>query len=440
MSAARSPLAARNGEVSSASVVKFAAGTADKPAPRAAPARGLNVVPSFSVLSSGLPSTIIAEELILKGAKKKPVGGQTMETFYKSITHLHFANQRLLDDVAAITLCSNLRVLYVYENRLTTLRGLGGLQRLTHLYAQDNHIESLDDFEAPPNLEQLHLTGNRLRLIGGLETCTALQELHVGGQKLLAPPAASRSEEELEPLEEPADAEAYEAAKAAAKAPASAADAAALSFEPASLMAIAPTLVKLVASNSRVDDDALEPLVVLQGLTSLDLRGNRLASIGRLQQFLLRMPRLGSLQLCDNPLCEAPKMRERLIVAAAALAEVDGRPVKPNERAFLESLAAKQTSAGGDGSRSGSGGSGGGGGGGGVMVGSSRQSSAHRNRGREQQLGVSIPSAQSYDLGPRAGLLLGEPPAGFYEEQHMPVSLTLGNGSRRPWARSPAFN
>ena len=170
-SAARSPLAARNGDVSSASVVKFAAGTADKPAPKAAPARGLNVVPSFSVMSSGLPSSIMAEELILKGAKKKPVGGQTMDTFYKSITHLHFANQRLLEDVAAITLCSNLRVLYVYENRLTTLRGLGGLQRLTHLYAQENHIESLDDFEAPPALLQLHLTGNRLRTIGGLELC-----------------------------------------------------------------------------------------------------------------------------------------------------------------------------------------------------------------------------------------------------------------------------
>ena len=428
-SAARSPLAARNGDVSSASVVKFAAGTADKPAPKAPPARGLNVVPSFSVMSSGLPSSIMAEELILKGAKKKPVGGQTMDTFYKSITHLHFANQRLLEDVAAITLCSNLRVLYVYENRLTTLRGLGGLQRLTHLYAQENHIESLDDFEAPPNLEQLHLTGNRLRLIGGLETCTCLQELHVGSQKLLVSPAGTQGQGELEPIEEPADAQAYEAAKAkATDAPP------ALTFEPASLMAIAPTLVKLIASNSRIDDDALEPLVVLQGLTSLDLRANNLASIGRLQQFLLRMPRLGSLKISDNPLCEAPKMRERLIVAAAALAELDGRPVKPNERAFIESLAAKQNGAG---SRSGSAGSGGGDG---VMVGSSRQTSSHRNRGQAQQLGVSIPSAQSYDLGPRAGLLLGEPPAGFYEDQHMPVSLTLGNGSRRPWARSPAFN
>ena len=73
----------------------------------------------------------------------------------------------------------------------------------------------------------------------------------------------------------------------------------------------------------------------------------------------------------------------------------------------------------------------------------SRQGSAQHgkpNRGRPQQLGVSIPSAQSFDLGPRAGLLLGEPPAGFYEDTHQPVSLTLGNGSRRPWARSPAFN
>ena len=169
--------------------------------------RGLNVVPSFSVLSSGLNLEVAAEELILKGARKKPVGGQTMTTFYNSITHLHFQNKRLLNDVAAITLCANLRVLYVYENRLTTLRGLGALQRLTHLYAQDNEIESLEDFEAPPMLEQLHLTGNRLTLVGGLEQCMNLQELHVGRQKVGAPapkpPAAAESD--LEPLDEGSD-------------------------------------------------------------------------------------------------------------------------------------------------------------------------------------------------------------------------------------------
>ena len=179
------PLADRsNMNMRSSSIVTFNEAKAAAKAEKEKKPKGLNVVPSFSVMSSGMPQEVIAEELIKKGSKKKPVGGQTIDTFFKSITHLHFANKRLLGDIAAITICSNLRVLYVYENRLTTLRGLGGLVHLTHLYAQDNRIESLHDFECPPNLQQLHLGGNKLSVIGGLETCRCLQELHVGSQKL----------------------------------------------------------------------------------------------------------------------------------------------------------------------------------------------------------------------------------------------------------------
>ena len=179
-----------------------------------------------------------------------------------------------------------------------------------------------------------------------------------------------------------------------------------LAIEPPSLYAIAPTLRKLVVANARLDDDALEPLVVLQGLTTLDVRANRLASIARLQQLLLRLPSLESLHLAANPLCDAPKTRERLIVAAPRLAEVDGKAVKPNERAFLHSLAARQSlSASGKATPEPPSGDDA------FAIGAnfggkraSRQSSAG-NRGRPQQLGVSIPSAQSYNLGPRAGLV-----------------------------------
>lgn len=431
------PLRTQNGQpVASASGVTFKSGSNPSAGKSAAPRRGLNAVPSFSVLSSGLPLDVTAEELIMKGAKKKPVGAGTIQTFYNSITHLHFANQKLLGDVAAVALCTNLRVLYVYDNRLTTLRGLGGLQRLTHLYAQDNRIESLHDFEAPPNLQQLHLTGNLLQGIGGLETCIALQELHVGSQKTPASAASPDSDmpagtADLLILEEPAEGATDEELKAKAMAAVAAAEeeaaaGAPMQIEPASLMAIAPTLQKLVIAHSRIDDDALEPLIVLQSLTSLDVRHNNLEHIGRLQQFLLRMPDLQSLQIAHNPLAEAPKLRERLIVAAPRLAEVDSKAVKPNERAFLQSLAARQGAAA---AASGIPG---------AAADAMRETSGARNRGRPQQLGVSIPSAQSFDLGPRAGLILGEPPAGFYEETHQPVSLGLNSGNRRPWARNPA--
>merc|ERR1719478_1535317 len=103
------------------------------------------------------------------------------------------------------------------------------------------------------------------------------------------------------------------------------------------------------------------------------------------------------------------------------LEEIDGKPIKQNERAFLQNLAQRQSQ---PPSQAPS------------QMGSRKGSSKDFNRGRPQQLGVSIPSAQSYDLGPRAGLLLGEPPAGYFEETHQPISLGLNAGNRRPWARN----
>lgn len=398
----------------------------------------------------------------MRGTKKRPVAGQTIDIFFSSLTHLRLNGLKLVGDVSAITPCKQLRVLYVYDNRLTSLSGLGGLVRLTHLYAQDNRVETLEDFEAPPALQQLHLTNNRLSVIGGLEGCTCLEELHVGGQRpverleVVSPTSSASSgsdkegalpEESSSPpavQQEGSERDGSEQESTSAPSPASSSAITGpppMSIEPASLLAISQTLRKLVASSGRIDDDALEPFVMLQALTSLDVHANHLESIGRLQQILLRLPSLTSLCIRDNPLVLAPKLRERVIVAARGLADLDGKPIKPNERAFLEQLAHRQTASA-QGSRDGAEGGGGadafgGSGSGGGRGGGTRGRISSANRGRPQQLGVSIPSAQSFDLGRNAGLLLGEPPAGFYDDEHRPVSLTLQKGTSRPWGRAP---
>jgi hypothetical protein len=411
---------------------------------------------SSSLMSSGsaMPSAVVSEMLIMRGTKKRPVAGQTIDTFFNSLTHLRLNGLKLTGDVAAITPCKQLRVLYVYDNRLTSLGGLGGLVRLTHLYAQDNRIESLDDFEAPPALQQLHIANNRLSVIGGLEGCTCLEELHIGGQRpverleVVSPTSSASGESDKDgSSSSPAsgkpggdvadDGEAGSDSGTSAPSPAPSAASSGpppLSIEPASLLAISQTLRKLVASGGRIDDDALEPFVMLQALVSLDVHANRLESIGRLQQVLLRLPGLASLRIRDNPLMLAPKLRERVIVAAQRLADLDGKPIQSNERAFLEQLAHRQ-SVSAQGARGG-GGEGGAEGGSGIGR-DPRARTSSANRGRPQQLGVSIPSAQSYDLGRSAGLLMGEPPAGFYDDEHRPVSLTLQKGTSRPWGRAP---
>lgn len=430
---ARTPLAPRNGAANAsdleASRVKFASNS------KSGSGGGKSLSgsffhpsnSSFSVLSgsSKMPSHILAEDLIMRGAKRKPVMGQGITGFYHSITHLHFGALGIVGDVEPLKLCVNLRVLYVYENRLTSLKGIVSLGRLTHLYAQDNRIASLDDFEAPPALEQLFLGGNHLTRIEGLDGCRALRELHVENQK--EGPAEEPQRLETTVTDDAADEDSQGASKAGLPADTRPAR---LSIVPESLLAIAPTLHKLNVANCALDDDDVEPIVVLQNLLSLDVHANQLTSIGRLQQLIVRLPCLHTLRISANPVAATPKFRERVIVATVSLSELDGKVIKDSERAFLLSMARRQAESAGGRSRSQPSEDG--------RAGRARSSSAVAkvsNRG-PQQLGVSIPSAQSYNLGRGHGLV-GEIPAGYLQDRVQGVSAALPAGTRRPWARTP---
>ena len=75
MSATREPLATKSNTSSddnttSRSTVKFSK-DADLSKSRVAGGAGAGQHTTFSVLSSGMPSSILAEELIMRGAKKK---------------------------------------------------------------------------------------------------------------------------------------------------------------------------------------------------------------------------------------------------------------------------------------------------------------------------------------------------------------------------------
>ena len=60
-------------------------------------------------------------------------------TFQLSIHHLHLSGVGLVGDLSLLRWAPGLQVLYVYDNRLSSLRGLGSLPRLSHVYASNNH-------------------------------------------------------------------------------------------------------------------------------------------------------------------------------------------------------------------------------------------------------------------------------------------------------------
>ena len=249
------------------------------------------------------PSQLIAESLILKGLKRRPTRSQTAADFYNSITHLHLDGQGLTGDVECLSVCPNLQVLYLYDNKLTSLRGLGGLKKLTHLYAQNNDIESLDDFTAPPNLQQLFLNGNLLVEVRGLQETRCLAELHLAGQRrsLPPPPPPAATEWALGAPPPPPPPERPRPAP--------------IRFEQDSLFAIAPTLRKLDVSACHLDDDAVELFIVFQELEHLEMPRNCLEHVDRLQQLVSRLPQLRLLKLAGNPLVSKAKFRERVILA-----------------------------------------------------------------------------------------------------------------------------
>jgi len=326
--------------------------------------------PRRASLDSG--SITIAErahELILRGTKKSPTRGMKPSQWQATIHHLHLANLGLLGDLDLLRWAPGLQVLYVYDNRLTSLNGLGALKVLTHIYANNNDITDVG-FEAPPSLEQLHLNGNCIELLTGLQQAMSLSHLDIGGQRT----GSVRVERE-------------------------------------SLWGIANSLRSLTLSHNGLEDEGLAQLVVLQNLTSLDLSANALTSTSVLSQLLFRMPHLASLKVKPNPCTAKPKWREALVIAGASLEEVDGKAVAAHERAFLMRLAAKRS---------------------GMLRPAPRQESEHMVGAGGPRAGGSVDRRPAnvnapYEMEGPGGVVVDAPPLVFGLRRPLPSSSGAGN-------------
>lgn len=269
---------------------------------------------SSAVESGSISAADRAHELLVRGSKKGPSRGMTLSQWQASIHHLHLADANLSGDLDLLRWAPSLQVLYVYQNHLTSLRGLGGTKRLTHVYANNNQLTELG-FEAGDALEQLHLNGNRIATLSGLQGACSLALLDLGGQRL---DGAGKSEDASVQV--------------------------CVRIERESLWGMAPSLRNLNLSGCALEDEGLAQLVVLQQLQSLDLSTNLLDSTNVLSQLLFRLPRLGSLQVGGNPFLTArPKWREALIITGESLKSINSKPVAVHERTFLVRLAAKRS-------------------------------------------------------------------------------------------------
>ena len=121
----------------------------------------------------------ILEKAIRKAAKKPT--GELTEADLDKLTSLHLSRNQLTD-VKGLENTSQLKALFLNENKLTKLTGVKGLEKLTQL-------------------KQLELSDNQLTDVTGLEKLNQLTELNLYGNQLTEVPKELEKLTQLEVLD-----------------------------------------------------------------------------------------------------------------------------------------------------------------------------------------------------------------------------------------------
>jgi len=214
------------------------------------------------------------------------------------VTHVHVQNKGLTS-LNAMQPCSNLKVVYAYENKICDISGLP--RSLESLYLHDNDMWSMQGWtDALPNLKLLHLQRNCIDCLEGLQSSGRLEELSLAGQRSLRGP---------------------------------------LLFDAAALRAIAPGLRRLDISGNGISD--ISPLQVLRGLQSLTARDNAIDDLMSVRP-VLNSSQLTTLSLQNNPVTKQQRYRDDVVVESRTLRELDGKEVTDKEKIFLRQLAERR--------------------------------------------------------------------------------------------------
>ncbi|NXI35984.1 PPR42 phosphatase, partial [Galbula dea] len=235
----------------------------------------------------------LTADLVAKSISHKNGSEEDLGQYLRKITHLNLSDKNI-DAIGDLSPCKNLRVLYLYDNHISQIQNLDFAANITHLYLQNNCISCIENLSSLKNLEKLYLGGNCITVVEGLDKTEKIRELHIESQHLLGEK---------------------------------------LLFEPRSLQSLAKSLSVLNISNNNIDE--LEELAVLENLSYLRAVDNQLQHMKDLEVVLSTWTKLRRLDLTGNPVCHAPKYRDRVVVQARALESLDGKDIKEAERQFL---------------------------------------------------------------------------------------------------------
>ena len=126
----------------------------------------------------------ITLELLMSAATLTKSSNETAEAYMARITHLHLQGKRL-EVVENLEKCTNLKVLYLYDNNISQVASdaLDFAQGLQYIYLQNNQLTEIPVMSAT-TLRKLNFDENEISLVSGLENCPKLEELRIADQRL----------------------------------------------------------------------------------------------------------------------------------------------------------------------------------------------------------------------------------------------------------------
>jgi hypothetical protein len=129
----------------------------------------------------------ITESLLLRCVSGAVPGrGEKPKRFFTRVSHYNLQNRNLAS-LDGIELASGSRVLYLYDNHITSLAPLSRLRTLGQLYIENNELTDLDvGMGGGPALEKVFAGGNVISRISAATAASLprLTELHLAAQRI----------------------------------------------------------------------------------------------------------------------------------------------------------------------------------------------------------------------------------------------------------------
>ncbi|XP_034949354.1 protein phosphatase 1 regulatory subunit 42-like [Chelonus insularis] len=224
------------------------------------------------------------------------------KNYLLKMTHLYMDN-KYIHAIGNISMCKNLRVIYLYKNNITKIENLNFAINLTHLYLQHNNIEKIENLNELKNLTHLFLGYNFITTLEGMENLEKLNQLHIEYQHL--PPGES------------------------------------LTFDLRTLYALSDQLEVINVTGNNLT--SLQSLNCLYNLKVLIAKNNMIDNQEDLGKLIKNLKSLKQLFLQNNPVTNHHKYWKNIISNCGnALINLDDKMINETSRCFMNNFNSMQ--------------------------------------------------------------------------------------------------